>query len=442
MKTRTRKNVCRALSLLLLAGGLGGCGWPGADGGLATGPASGKPKAPTVKLVWYHHFREEGARKWLEIGTSRFARSHPRVNFEIIAADANAYASTLHNLVAVEKMPDLYMTDSIFALQEFIDAGYAMDLTGQPLLDGLSDDALKGVKTADGRVWAMPFDRDGVGVVYNKAAFAKAGIERVPTTWSEFLAVCERLRKAGVTPIAAGYKDIWTLNADIQPDVIASGIGAPSWIRDIEAGKATFADDKGGFKRVLKRLAERFRYVGDAPFSTGWSDALRMVAHGEAAMIINGTWTVDGLRSENPDADIGMFAFPYSENPANARFAIKTTGGIVINPNSPNKALALEVARSFATPEMAEVFQTQKKGISLAAGAPLSFDPAFEELDRQYLQTGRSFDYSFFYPEVINQELLAAYQNELTLFLYDPRHDVDKCIRALDEAFDRIRPRR
>ncbi|MBB6675612.1 ABC transporter substrate-binding protein [Cohnella nanjingensis] len=439
---RVRKTLLQGFVLLLLAGGLPGCGWPGDGSGAAAGPETGKPKAQPVKLVWYHHFREEGARKWLEIGTSRFSQTHPNVAFETIAADASTYASTLHNLVAVEKMPDLYMADSIFALQEFIDAGYAMDLTGLPLIEGLQDDALKGVKTADGKVWAMPFDRNGVGVFYNKAAFAEAGVARVPETWSEFLAACERLRRAGITPIAAGYKDIWTLNADIQPDVIANGVGAPSWIRDIEAGKATFAEDKGGFKGVLKRLAERFKYMGDAPFSTGWNDALKMVASGKAAMIVNGTWTVDGLRSENPDAAFGMFAFPYSEDPADARFAMKTTGGIVVNPRSPNKALALEAARSFGTPEMAEVFQTQKKGISIVPGAPISFDPAFEELDRQYLKTGRSFDYSFFYPEVINQELLAVYQNELTLFLYDPQHDVEKCIRALDEAFDRIRPRR
>ncbi|MCD9020744.1 ABC transporter substrate-binding protein [Cohnella silvisoli] len=442
MKNRLRTAAAAIFkgSACLLIIGLTGCGWIGDQFGGHAKPSADSYKEATVKLTWYHHFREEGARKWLEIGTSRYTEKHPNVTFEIIAADANTYASTLHNLAAVEKMPDIYMTDSIQAEQEFIDAGYAAELTGKSLLAGMKGDALKGVRTPDGRVWALPIDRNGVGVFYNKAAFAKAGVRGVPETWSEFLAVCERLKRAGIQPIAAGYKDIWTLNADIQPDILASGIGTPDWIRNIEAGKATFAEDKGGFKGVLKRLAERFAYVGDDPFSTGWSDALRMLASGQAAMILNGTWTVDGVRSENPDANIGMFAFPSSDNPANTKFAMKTTGGIVINPKSRHPDIAMDVVKFFATPEMAVVFQDNKKGISIVADAPIDFDPAYVELDQLYIKPGRTFDYSMFYPEVVNQELLAAYQNEITLFLYDPRHDIEKCIRALDESFNRIRP--
>ena len=40
------------------------------------------------------------------------------------------------------------------------------------------------------------------GIFYNKDAFAEAGIETVPATWAEFLAVCEQLKAAGIAPLA------------------------------------------------------------------------------------------------------------------------------------------------------------------------------------------------------------------------------------------------
>ena len=40
------------------------------------------------------------------------------------------------------------------------------------------------------------------GIFYNKDAFAEAGIETVPSTWAEFLDVCEALKAAGIAPLA------------------------------------------------------------------------------------------------------------------------------------------------------------------------------------------------------------------------------------------------
>ncbi|MDQ9760149.1 extracellular solute-binding protein, partial [Acinetobacter baumannii] len=36
---------------------------------------------------------------------------------------------------------------------------------------------------------------------YNKALFEQAGIEKEPTTWAEFLDVCQKLKDAGITPM-------------------------------------------------------------------------------------------------------------------------------------------------------------------------------------------------------------------------------------------------
>lgn len=436
MKTKT---WLAATGLLLTTGAFA---WAIAGYIARTEPhAAPGPAEPTVKLTWYHHFREEGARRWLEIGTRNYMEAHPNVTIEVISEDGNTYANTLHNLAAVERMPDIYMTDNIQMLQEFIDAGYAMDMTESPALGGISPKLLGGVEDKDGKAWAVPFDRNGVGVFYNRGAFAKAGIREIPRTWDAFLAACRKLESAGIQPIAAGYQDMWTLNLDIQPDMVATGIGEPSWLEDVEAGRATFAEDKGNFKSVLRRLAERFPYAGDNPFGTSWNEALELLARGDAAMIVNGSWTVDGVRSFKPDADIGMFAFPSSNDASATKFALKTTGGFVVNPKSRHADEVISLIRYFTSAEMASVMQDNKKGISISPDAKPDFDPAYEELDREYIRTGRVLDYSAFYPEFVNVELVAAFRNELIALLGDPKHDVDRTIAQLDAAFDRIRPR-
>ena len=47
------------------------------------------------------------------------------------------------------------------------------------------------------------------GIFYDKDAFAAAGIDTVPATWTEFLAACEKLKAAGIAPLAldAAYAD-------------------------------------------------------------------------------------------------------------------------------------------------------------------------------------------------------------------------------------------
>ncbi|UJF31476.1 ABC transporter substrate-binding protein [Paenibacillus hexagrammi] len=175
-----------------------------------------------VTITWLHHFDEEGARRWLEQGTAMYTKLHPEVNFHLVGVDGGNYMNLLRTRVVADNMPDLYMIDTISSSLDIIDKGYAADVSDQPFIHKIQEKYLNGVKTSDGKIWAMPIDVNGVGVIYNKDVFAKAGITKVPATWAEFIQVCQQLRKVGVTPIAAGFKDQWTLFTDIAPDLLAN----------------------------------------------------------------------------------------------------------------------------------------------------------------------------------------------------------------------------
>ena len=63
--------------------------------------------------------------------------------------------------------------------------------------------------TIGNKIYAMPLYLIGVPLVWNKALFAKAGLNPNvgPTTWTQFLADCAALKKHGITPIGMGNQD-------------------------------------------------------------------------------------------------------------------------------------------------------------------------------------------------------------------------------------------
>ena len=52
-----------------------------------------------------------------------------------------------------------------------------------------------------GETNVLPYSVAAEGVIYNVDLFDKVGVSSVPTTWSEFLAVCEKFKSANITPI-------------------------------------------------------------------------------------------------------------------------------------------------------------------------------------------------------------------------------------------------
>ncbi|WNR46942.1 ABC transporter substrate-binding protein [Paenibacillus roseipurpureus] len=397
-----------------------------------------KPEVQT--LSWVHHFDEEGARKWLEIGTQQFSKQDPSYSFALTGVDGGNYLSLLRTWAISGNMPDMYMIDNLDTAMDFIRSGYAMDLSKQPFLAQIDERYLSGVKSNDGRIWALPIDVNGAGVIYNKETFAKAGIQEPPKTWQQFLEACEALQKVGITPIAAGYKDAWTISWDIAADMLVNQYAAnPTWIADIEAGKTSFKNNQIHFKEILQRFGDRLKYVNKNPFETDWNQAQMLLAEGKAGMIINGTWTVDGVKSKNPRSNLGLFAFPYSSDPQKAIFGLKSTGGIVVNPKSPHKEAALRTLELFATQQMGQIFQTNKKALSVIKGLPKDFDPTYIELDSTYIQTGKTYDWSSIYIDFVSQDLQKVFLNAITKFIIDPTHNVDACIQELDQAFNRNR---
>jgi raffinose/stachyose/melibiose transport system substrate-binding protein len=67
-----------------------------------------------------------------------------------------------------------------------------------------------------GAVFSMPVEGGAYTFIhYNAKLFAQLGIAKpsrdTPMAWNDFLAICEKIKAAGITPITLGNRDEWTL---------------------------------------------------------------------------------------------------------------------------------------------------------------------------------------------------------------------------------------
>mgnify|MGYP002389509651 FL=1 len=94
-----------------------------------------------------------------------------------------------------------------------MERGALSDLSDMPeaqrILPGVQD-LVDQYATYPGRTSVLPYSVMAASVIYNKAIFAEQGLE-VPQTWDEFIAVCDALTEAGITPIYGTFKDPWTV---------------------------------------------------------------------------------------------------------------------------------------------------------------------------------------------------------------------------------------
>ena len=146
------------------------------------------------------------------------------------------------------------------------------------------------------------------GIFYDKAAFAAAGIEAVPTTWAEFLTVCGKLKEAGIAPLAldSAYADfnvyhqlVRHLGEDTIKELSANG------------GWAANADAVAAAQEIVDFVNAGYLAEG-APDQ--YPNSQTKIGLGTAAMIVCADYVCAEVNNAVGEVDWGFFAFPEVEN--------------------------------------------------------------------------------------------------------------------------------
>jgi len=259
-----------------------------------------------VTDIGFFHWKGEEQATWDHI-IDLFQAENPdiRVNMEILPEDQ--YYTTLQARVMAGEGLDVFMVNPGSRFNTFLRADAFMDLTGQPFLDELYPNFIS-CGNVDGKQYIIPLSKSFVGLFYNKTIMEELNLE-VPTTWDDFLAVCEAIKQSGREVISTGMADSFTSTWPFI-DVLAEYSEDLELYPKLAKGELKFTDPL--FKKVLeplRELAEKGYWLKNAS-GTKYDTSITLFATGRAAMLNNGTWAIGAIRAINPDLDFSIMLFP------------------------------------------------------------------------------------------------------------------------------------
>ncbi len=287
--------------------GLAGCA---ADG-------SGASDDGSVTLTMWHNSTTGDGKQYWDDAAAAFHEENPDVTIKVSSIQNEDMDGKLQTAVNSGDMPDIFMARGGGKLADIVSAGKVKDLTD--LIDddvkASFGDAPFSAFTVEGKIYGMPSAVLPGGVFYSKDLFAQAGITETPTTIDELGDAVDKLKAAGIQPIALGAKDAWpaahwyyffALRACGQETIETLATDAdfedPCWLEAAQ-NLSDFAEIEPFNEGFLTTSAQE-----------GANSSAGLVANHKAAMELMGAWNPGVIASLTPDekplADLAWFPFP------------------------------------------------------------------------------------------------------------------------------------
>lgn len=273
-------------------------------------------------------------------------------------------------------------------------------------------------------VFGLPISFYQWGFYYNKDIFQQLGLAP-PTTWQEFLEVCEVIKKSNRYPIIYGLKEDWP---------------AASWFSyfnlrqngkifhlDLLSGKASFADDR--LNPVFEKWENLINsdYFHPKGFKAKTHQILVYLYRGEAAMTLNGNFITKHMETSYRN-DFDFFGFP-TINDSQKRYEEAPTDLLFINSNSRHIKEAETFLRFMAKPEVLSLYNDTIGYISPNKHSPESQNH-FIRTGARWLQS--SDGTTLFLDRDTTKDFADPVFNALASFMRQP--DRQKVISELEKA--------
>lgn len=345
------------------------------------GGASGAETSATddVKLTLWHNFGTQQNAAATQNLTDAYTKLHPNVTFDVVSQPGDNYFSLIQASAISKTGPDLaVMWTGLFTLKYkdlLVNLDGLVPASDMAKVEGL-EWVSEGFDSAKGPL-VMPFEKQFYMGFYSKTAFEKAGIDSVPTNWSELYAACDKLNAVGITPVVYGNGG-QTLGATFYTwyDASYAMIGAYSvdeW-SDLLDGTVAW-DSKKNIDQLTKWAAMESKGCTNSDVLTK-TDNLDDFTSGKAAMIIDGTWDTS-LFTDAMGTDVAAFVPPFSTSAIKGVVEFPGNGFGILKSSKHQQAAADFLA--FLTTDAAVAIMDQSGLISSVAGAKTS-NPVNQEM--------------------------------------------------------------
>lgn len=349
-----RKLLSLVAALVFVGQACGGTATPSPSapaGSAAPSESAAATMAPAVTLTLWHNYGTEANAAVTESLVKAYMALHPNVTIELVSQPADNYFALLKAAAIAKTGPDLLtMWTGLFALQNqaFL----------EPLNQYITVDELR---TFPGINWCskdldveqgaicVPLDNQSYNGFYNKELFAKAGITSIPTTWTELYDACDKLKAAGIQPLAYGTGG-QALNAGFYPYYDLSYMmmiyPVDDW-KKLFDGQIPWTDP--AIVAQLQKWADlKTRGCTNEDVLTN-TESIAQFEAGQAAMTLEGSWDFKEFQDKMGD-NVGVFLPPFVDQPLKG--VVEFPGnGYGITSYSQHKAEAADFLKFLLTPE-------------------------------------------------------------------------------------------
>ena len=342
-----------AMTAIMSFTALAGCGKT--DGG-----ASGGVQEVTF-MVWDDlETTEDLISKGYKDSIDRFNKDYEgKYHAKVVSTNLEEYYTKLNAEIAAGNCPDVFIVSPGANLNDYV----LKDKTDKPIAKKLDEylnaDGWKATFTSDAvfaggtygdeatqgaGIYAVPLNIAAACVFYNTEMFEKAGAS-VPTTYSELLTACQKLKDAGYTPITISAGTAWCLSMVAGYLCDRNGLV----LNDVKEHKTDWKDAK--VINAGKQIQELSQYFQPTAESDDNDIATAAFYDGEAAILIQGSWAIgqiNGSCEPGFEKKVGVFAFPAVDgSSADPNRVIAKSDSIAMSADSKNPEAAVALMKYF-----------------------------------------------------------------------------------------------
>lgn len=309
----------------------------------------------------------------------KFQAQNPGVSIEFQTYKPTEYNTVLSAAMQAGKGPDIVHLRAYGALQPFARPEFLVPLDDQvPELKTFSRQWLDGARSqADHKVYGVPFAVQSLVIFYNKKLLRRANVAPPAGfwTWDQFMAALRSLKDKGITPLANGGKEGWTL--EIAMGVLGPNFyGGSNFYEAVTRGQTTFKSPQ--FTGALAKMLDIRPYLPQGYMGVAYTDMQQLFINEQAAMYVGGIFELGYFQSQNPSLEMGVMPGPVAKAGDTPWVSSYDDGNYGVNAKTPHMAEAIKFIRFTATREWGQAFTDQLKQISAVPGVEVH-DPLLKQ---------------------------------------------------------------
>ncbi len=316
-----------------------------------------------VELEFVYHKTESNAIDAMETVINNFNAANPGIKVNFVQVPDTA--TVLQSRAQLNEMPDMFgcTTGNMFELM--FEDGIIMDLTGQEFLSSVEPSSLE-MSTYNGKNWRLPYSLSCYGLYVRTDIFEEQGLA-LPTTWDELMDVCEKLTAAGITPFALPDKTMVYQRMERMMSFMSED---DTEFKQIAAGELEAKDSKL-LQNYANASLQIVNYMTPESLGAEYTESYQQLIAGQAAMTINGGWSLATLKDYDPDIKVALIPMP---NPTGdeSKVVVSIDTNFCISSSTKHPEECLKFFEYLAQPEVAQVYANKEGSPCVINGVTVS----------------------------------------------------------------------